>query len=96
MIFAVFWTPFWGAFWHKYVKKWSMEKESKKESEKRAQGTRFAAEAGLSGGRGRLRLAALQVFVFAWHSARPATSDEVRRIYRLPPLPPTSYESQLV
>ena len=28
--------------------------------------------------------------VFALCSARPATSDEVRRIYKLPPLPPAS------
>ena len=27
-----------------------------------------------------------------YHLARPATSDEVRRIYRLPPLPPTSHD----
>ena len=47
-IFNDFGTPFWGVFWDKYVKKWSMEKESKK----RAQKTRFAAEAGASGGGG--------------------------------------------
>ena len=51
-IFDVFWTSIWGVFWEKSVKKWSMEKESKKESEKGTQGTRFAAEAGASGGGG--------------------------------------------
>ena len=59
-----------------------MKKESEKESEKRTQKTRFAAEAGASGGGGGF-------------TSRPATSDEVRRIYRLPPLPPTSIESRL-
>ena len=42
-----------------------------------------------SGGRGRLRLRALKGFVsHVQHALLPL--DEVRRIYRLPPLPPTS------
>ena len=47
---------------------------------------RFAAQAGTSGGGGGEALPR----TFINSSARPATSDEVRRIYRLPPLPPTS------
>ena len=44
---------------------------------------------GASGGRGRLRLRALKGFVsHIQHALLPL--DEVRRIYRLPPLPPTS------
>ena len=55
------------------MKNWSMEKELKKDSKKRAQGTRFAAEAG--GG-------------FASHLARPATSErgaaDLSRLRRVP------------
>ena len=43
---------------------------------------------------GRLRLRAMQR-IFVNHPARPATSAEVRRIYRLPPLPPTSLDSNI-
>ena len=90
-IFDVFWTPFWGVFWDKYVKKWSMEKESKKESKK---GHAVNEVCGRGGGQrrgGRLRLAALQgVCTIVQHALLPL--NEVRRIYRLPPLPPTSQQ----
>ena len=78
------------AFWDKSAKKWSMEKESKKESKKRTQAGRFAAEAGASGGEGGFVSELCKNLHY--HLARPATSDEVRRIYRLPPLPPTSQQ----
>ncbi len=42
----------WGVLWDNYEKKWSRGKVSKKESKKVMQGTRFAAEAGVSGGGG--------------------------------------------
>ena len=55
-------------------------------------GKRFAAEAGLSGGGGGFASHLCKVLckVCVTCFTRPATSDEVRRIYRLPPLPPTS------
>ena len=55
------------------MKKWSMEKESKKESKKRAQGTRFAAEAGASGGGGGFVSELCKNLHY--HLARPATSE---------------------
>ena len=55
-----------------------MKKESKNESKKRAQGTRFAAEAGVSGGGGGFVSELCKNLHY--RLARPATSDEVRRI----------------
>ena len=52
-------------FWDKYVKKWSMKKESENESKKVMQGTRFAAEAGASGGGGGFASRTLQEFALA-------------------------------
>ena len=58
------------------------------------QAGRSAAEARGQRRGGRLHLRALLVGASQKCPARPATSDEVRRIYRLPPLPRTSLESQ--
>ena len=55
-----------------------MEKESKKESKKVMRAGRFAAEAGASGGGGGFT-SELCKFLH-YRLARPATSDEVRRI----------------
>ena len=72
-----------------------MEKESKKESKKVMQAGRSAAEAGASrGGGGFASQLCKEIYTSIQHALLPL--NEVRRIYRLPPLPPTSYESQLV
>ena len=63
-----------------------MEKESKKDSEKRAQKTRFAAEAGASGGGGGFT-SELCKFLH-YRLARPATSErgaaDLSRLRRVP------------
>ena len=67
-----------------YIEIWSgkvttWRGKGRQRSVKDGKGERFAAEAGLGGGRGRLRLRAMQG-ALAQHLAHPATSDEVRQI----------------
>ena len=79
VIFDVFRTPFWGVFWDKYVKTWSMQKIENNTGKGHA-GWEVGGRGGGQRRGGRLRLAALQVLAFGICLARPATSDEVRRI----------------